>query len=119
MHSGTSCVSRKKKTLLQFYVFGNTVLHNTYTHFQITCFGLHSSHHQTYLLSRTIQCNVFLILGSRSHSFTVYGMKHNDYVIQAYTIVSCVMYIKIYIMLQLYIIHFLQFSMLVLYNHCQ
>lgn len=49
-----------------------------YTSSQVTILGLYSTNHQTYLLSRTGQYNLFLFLGLRYNSFTVYVMKLID-----------------------------------------
>ena len=82
---------------VDFYEFGNinTFLHNMCTNSQFTNFGLPSSH----LLSRTVQYNLFLLLGLRSHYFTV---TDNNYIRNAYD-VRCVVYIKIISGLKLYI----------------
>jgi hypothetical protein len=77
------------------------VLHNVYTHFQFDSFGLHSSLLQTYLLAKTVQYNLFLLLGLTYHAFIVYVIKlfdddddDNNCIIQPHTIVRCVVFIK-------------------------
>jgi hypothetical protein len=58
-------------------LFSETESYTTVTNLQFTSFGLHSSHHQNYVLSRTIQYNQFFLLGLRSHSLTAYVIDYD------------------------------------------
>ena len=89
------CVWHANK--IAYSTYSETVLHNIYTGFHVASFGLQSSNYHTYILTRTIHSNLFLLLGLKFNSFTLHVMKLIDknYKIQAYKIVRCVVYVKI------------------------
>ena len=68
------------QTILHNSVFLETQSYTTHKLYRLpgTSVGLHSSHRQTCLLSRTVQYYLFLLLRQKCHSFTAYAMRRAD-----------------------------------------